>query len=111
MKLAAAVGDGGFVYKRNPEIKGTMIAFGYNYFTDKYGKERSRTSRLLRFQGVRGSGGEYAYEVLNFADGKRDLQQIRDAVSAIYCPVPIDVVRAYLRALEPIGVVSLNGRN
>ena len=97
------------VFKRNPEIRGTMNAFGYNYFTDKYGEERARSIRLLRYQGLRGSGGEYAYEVLNFADGKRNVQQIRDAVSAIYGPVPVDVVLEYLRALEEIKVVEKIG--
>ncbi len=103
---AAAQGDGRLIFRRNPGIKGTMGAFGYNYFTDKYGEERVRTVRLLRFQGLRGSGGEYAYEVLNLADGKRNVQQTRDSVSAIYGPVPVDIVLEYLRALETINVVQ-----
>lgn len=94
------------VFRRNPSIKGTMGAFGYDYFTDKYGAERARALRLLRHQGLWGSGGEYAYEVLNLTDGKRSVQDIRDAVSAIYGPVPVDVVLEYLRALEEIKVVQ-----
>jgi aminopeptidase YwaD len=101
----AAQGDGRLIFKRNPEIKGTMGAFGYNYFTDKYGEDRVREIRLLRYQGMGGSGGEYAYEVLNLADGKRNVQQIRDAVSAIYGPVPLELVVEYLRALESIKIV------
>lgn len=104
-KPGVAQGDARLVFKRNPDIKGTMGAFGYNYFTDKYGEEKARDVRLLRYQGHRGSGGEYAYEVLNLADGKRNVQQIRDAVSAIYGPVPMDLVLEYLRALETINVV------
>ncbi len=104
-----ATGDGRLVFSRNPEIKGTMGAFGYDYFTDKYGEEKSRSIRLLRFQGLRASGGEYAYEVLNLADGKRNVQQIRDAVSAIYGSVPLDIVLEYLRALETIKVVQRIG--
>jgi aminopeptidase YwaD len=102
-----AQGDGRIVFKRNPAIKGTMGAFGYDYFEDKYGAEKARALRLPRFQGLRGSGGEYIYEVLNFVDGKRNVQQIRDAVSAVYGPVPIDIVLEYLRALESIKVVQL----
>jgi aminopeptidase YwaD len=98
-------GDGRLVFKRNPAIKGTMSAFGYNYFTDKYGEERARSIRVLRYQGLWGTGGEYAYEVLNFADGKHNVQQIRDAVSAVYGPVPVELVLEYLRALETIDVV------
>jgi len=100
-----AKGEARLVFKRNPRIKGTMNAFGYDYFTDKYGEERARSIRLLRYQGLRGSGGEYAYEVLNLADGERNVQQIRDDVSAIYGPVPIDLILEYLKALEEIKVV------
>jgi len=47
-----------------------------------------------------------SYEVLNFADGKRKAQGIRDAVSAEYGPVPFEMVAEYLQALEKIGVVE-----
>jgi aminopeptidase YwaD len=53
-----------------------------------------------------GSGEEYAYEVLNFADGNRNAQQIRDSVSAEFGPVPIELVMEYLQALENIGLVE-----
>ncbi|HYN84825.1 MAG TPA: hypothetical protein VER32_06210, partial [Pyrinomonadaceae bacterium] len=99
--------DGRLVFRRNADIKGTMSAFGYDYFTDKYGAERAGKLRLLGFAGARGSGGEYAYEVLNFADGRRDAREIRDMVSAVYGPVPLELVVEYLRALEEIGVVKL----
>ena len=52
-------------------------------------------------------GRKFAYEVLNFADGKRNAQEIRDAVSAEYGPVPLELVVEYLRALEKIAVVSV----
>jgi len=102
----AAQGDDRIIFRRNPGIKGTLGAFGYDYFNDKYGAEKARTLRLPKYQGLRGSGGEYTYEVLNFVDGKRNVQQIRDAVSAEYGPVPIDLVLEYLRALESIKVVE-----
>jgi len=51
-----AVGDGLIVFRRNPDIKGTMGAFGYDYFTDKFGEEKAAAVRLLRYQGLRGSG-------------------------------------------------------
>ncbi|HYH84903.1 MAG TPA: M28 family peptidase [Pyrinomonadaceae bacterium] len=106
---SAAQGDGRLVFRRNPNLKGPMSAFGYDYFADKYGAERAETIRLLNFQGARGGGGEYAYEVLNFADGRRNAQEIRDAVSAEFGPVPLDLVVEYLRALESIGVVERQG--
>lgn len=100
------VGKAGFVFARSTQLKGPMSVFGYDYFEDKYGEENARKVKLLTYQGLWGSGGEYAYEVLNFVDGKRNAQQIRDAVSAEYGPVPLEYVVEYLRALESIGVVS-----
>jgi aminopeptidase YwaD len=96
---------GGVIYRRNAEIKGPMSVFGYDYLSDKYGAERARALGIFRHAGPWGSGGEYAYEVLNLVDGKRSVPDIRDAVSAIYGPVPLDVVQEFLAALEVAGVV------
>ena len=104
---ATAQGDGRLVFRRNPRVKGPMSAFGYDYFSDHYGAERERAVRLLQYQGLRGAGGEYAYEVLNLVDGRRTAQEIRDAVSAAYGPVPTEVVSEYLRALESIRVIEI----
>lgn len=101
-----ARGDGRLIFTRNPRIKGPMTAFGYDYFTEHYGAEREASIRLLQYQGRRGSGSEYTYEVLNFVDGRRNAQEIRDAVSAVYGPVPLELVVEYLRALESIGIVK-----
>jgi hypothetical protein len=101
-----AQGNGRLVFRRNPKLKGPMSAFGYDYFTDHYGAERERALRLPQFLGVRGSGGEYAYEVLNLVNGSRTAQDIRDTVSAIYGPIPLDLVVEYLRALESIRVLE-----
>ncbi len=103
--VPAVSGDGKLIFARNPEVKGPMSVFAYDYFTDHYGEERAREIRLLRYQGLWGAGGDYAYEVLNFVDGARTAQAIRDAVSAIYGPIPLDVVVEYLRALASIGVL------
>ena len=97
---------GGKVYHRNPAIKGPMTAFGYSYLTDHYGEEKTSKLGILRFQGIRGSGSEYAYEVLNFVDGVRDTKAIRNAVSAVYGPIPLPMVEEYLAALESINVIQ-----
>ncbi|MCI0350844.1 MAG: hypothetical protein L0Z53_15570, partial [Acidobacteriales bacterium] len=97
----------GPVFERDPETKGPMSVFGYDYFDDKYGAENARKLGLLSYRGVRGSGGDYAYEVLNFVDGQRTAQEIRDAVSAEFGPVPLELVVEYLRALEKIAVVKV----
>jgi hypothetical protein len=100
---AVAAGPGAVVFRRNPDIKGPMSAFAYDYFADHY--RGAHPVRLLDYAGLRGEGGDYAYEVLNFVDGHRTVAEIRDAVSAIYGPIPVDVVGEYLTALGTIDVV------
>jgi hypothetical protein len=94
-------------FKRNPEPRGPMAVFGFDYFEVEWTKRGHTTKpKLLEYEGLWGGGEEYAYEVLNFADGKRNAQEIRDAVSAEYGPVPLELVVEYLKALEEIGVVE-----
>ena len=95
-------GDGALVFSRAAEPKGPMSGFGYDYFEDKWG-DRPRP-RLLSARAQWGAG-DYAYEALNLVDGRRTTQEIRDALSAIYGPVPLEQVVEYLRALESIGVL------
>jgi len=103
--LIVEEGDRDIVFRRNDNPKGPMAVFGYDYLTDHYGADRTAKLALLSYQGLRGSGSEYAYEVLNFVDGKRTIAQIRDAVAAEYGPVPLKMVGDYLHALEEIGVI------
>jgi hypothetical protein len=100
-------GEGRLLFRRTIKFKGPLSTFGYDYFSDHYGDEAANGIRLLTYRGLRGSGGEYAYEVLNFVDGRRSAQEIRDHAAAIYGPVPITMIIEYLRALEKIGMVSL----
>jgi aminopeptidase YwaD len=105
-----AINDGGESvrrYQRKSSPKGPLAVFGYDYFEAEWSKRGHTTKpKLLEYEGLWGGGEEYAYEVLNFADGKRNVQQIRDAVSAEYGPVPLELVLEYLKALEEIGVVE-----
>jgi hypothetical protein len=99
-------GDGTIRFRRKAEPKGPLAVFGYDYFADHAKSAGVAEPKLMSYEGLWGSGEEYAYEVLNFADGKRNAQEIRDAVSTEYGPVPLEMVVEYLRALEKIGVVS-----
>ena len=101
-----ASGEGLLTYSRKNEPRGPLAVFGYDYFTDHAKPAGVETPKLLSYDGLWGSGEEYAYEVLNFADGKRNTQEIRDAVSAEYGPVPLELVVEYLKALEKIGLVD-----
>jgi hypothetical protein len=94
------------VFVRKPTPKGPLAVFGYDYFADHAKAAGIPEPKLLTYEGLWGSGEEYAYEVLNFADGKRNAQEIRDAVSAEYGPIPLELVVGYLRALEKIGLVE-----
>jgi hypothetical protein len=94
------------IYRRTNGLKGPLTVFGYDYFAEHAKAAGVATPKLLSYEGLWGAGEEYAYEVLNFANGKRNAQEIRDAVSAEYGQVPLELVVEYLRALEKIGVVE-----
>ncbi len=97
-----------FKVKRSVVFKGPMAVFGFDYFEAEWTKRgHASKPKLLEFAGLWGGGEEYAYEVLNFVDGKRNAQEIRDAVSAEYGPVPLELVVEYLEALEEIRVVKV----
>jgi aminopeptidase YwaD len=98
----------GFLFMRNLRVLGPVSVFGYDYLSDKLGAERTSKLRLLQYQGLRGSGGEYAYEVANLAHLAFSAKEVRDMVSAIYGPVPLELVEEYLKALESIGIVFQN---
>jgi aminopeptidase YwaD len=107
-QLRPMTSDAALVFRRKPEIKGPLAVFGYDYFEAEWAKlAYVKKPQLLEYQGLWGAGEEYAYEVLNFADGKRNAQEIRDAVSAEYGPVPLEMVVEYLKALEKIGIVEV----
>ncbi len=97
---------GELVFARTSTPKGPLEVFGYDYFEEHRRPAGVATPKLLSYEGWWGAGEEYAYEVLNFADGQRNTQKIRDAVSAEYGPVPLELVVEYLLAAERIGAVK-----
>jgi len=101
-----SAGEASLKFSRNSQAKGPLAVFGYDDFGDHAKAAGVATPKLFGYEGLWGSGEEYAYEVLNFADGKRNAQEIRDAVSAEYGPVPLEMVVEYLKALEKMGVVA-----
>jgi aminopeptidase YwaD len=111
----AGTGPLALVYRRKPEPKGPMTVFGYDWFADHAKAAKIATPKLLRERAIpaalrpaeTGGAEDYAYEILNFADGRRTVQQIRDAVSAEYGPIGADVVAEYLRDLAAIGALEL----
>ena len=107
VKTELLSGDLGKTWHRKQEPAGPLVVFGYDYFDVEWGKRGHTTKpKLLEYEGLWGGGEEYAYEVLNFVDGKRNVQEIADAVSAEYGPAPVQLVEEYLKALQEIGVVE-----
>lgn len=94
------------VFRRRPEPRGPMTGFDYDYFAAHAKSAGVHTPRLLDYEGPWGSGGQYAYEALNFADGSRTARQITAALSAEFGPVPEELVIEYLQAAKKIGVVE-----
>jgi len=92
-------------FKRRPTPRGPVTVFGYDFVNDHTGAQITKP-KILDYDGLWGEGFEYAYETLNFADGKRNAQEIRDAVSAEYGPVPLELVLEYLKTLEKIGIIE-----
>jgi len=82
------------------------MVFGYDYFAAHANAAGIPPPRLLSYDGPWGSGEEYAYETLNFADGTRSARQITAALSTEYGSVPEALVTEYLQALQKIGILS-----
>jgi hypothetical protein len=51
-------------------------------------------------------GGDERFELVNFIDGRRNVTEIRDALSAEFGPVPMGAVARYLEDLVTVGVVQ-----
>jgi hypothetical protein len=80
---------------------------------DRLGAERmakialfgSDLNRLIKTQN---SGTLYAYEIVNFIDGKKTVGAIRDAVAAELGPIPLETVSDYLEACEQAKIITLH---
>lgn len=94
------------VYRREEGLKGGMVSFGYDYFSDNYPANKPRP-KLLNFNALRGNGAEYVYETLNLVNGKHSISDIRNILSAQFGPIPIAFVSEYLEALESIKVITV----
>ncbi|HEY0783541.1 MAG TPA: M28 family peptidase, partial [Thermoanaerobaculia bacterium] len=103
---AASAAEERLVYRRRPEPKGPMAGFGYNYLDDKIAKLKIKRPALLARQGLWGGGALYAYEALNLVDGRRNVRQVRDALAAIYGPLPVAEVAEMLDVLAKAGVLE-----
>jgi hypothetical protein len=93
---------------RNPEVRGPLGVYYFDYFTEKL--SGSQTDALVHppetALGKRPQGEVLTYEALNFVDGKRSVSEIRDLLSGRYEPVPLPEVSEYLDLLERVDVIG-----
>lgn len=87
----------GIVPKRNSRLAGPFSA---SYMREQLGPDASLDLPIFRVD------GRMTYEILNFIDGKNNLLEIRNAVSAEYEPVPIAWVRDFVDLLRKAGIVQ-----
>lgn len=99
-------GDGLLVFRRVTGLGGPLTVFGYDYFEDHAREAGLARPKLLDFEGARAAGDYYAFEARNFADGRRNAQQIANELSAEFGAVPVAMVVEYLKALEAIKVLE-----
>jgi hypothetical protein len=112
----AAIGDGHVahrksdprytsVYRRNPEPKGPMDGFGYSWLDDHLKQAGLKKPALLSRE-TSEDGPSFGYETLNLVDGRRSVQEIRDALAASVAPAPVEEVADYLVTLEKLGLLE-----
>jgi hypothetical protein len=71
----------------------------------RYAKIKLINSEANQLLNVRDQSELYAYEIVNFTNGKRTVGEIRDAVSAEYGPLPVNLVADYLDACAEAGII------
>jgi aminopeptidase YwaD len=81
-----------------------------NVLLTRLGEERYSRIKLLNSEAtpllsVQDQSELYAYEIVNFVNGERTVGQIRDAVSAEYGPLPVNLVSEYLNACAEAEVI------
>jgi hypothetical protein len=72
---------------------------------ERYAKIKLINSEVTQLLNVRDQSELYAYEIVNFVNGTRTVGEIREAVSAEYGPLPVNLVADYLDACAEAGVI------
>jgi aminopeptidase YwaD len=99
MRVPVRVGEFGPLTYQNDNV--LLARLG----KERYGKIRIINSEATQLLNVRDQSELYAYEIVNFVNGKRTVGEIRDAVSAEYGPLPVNLVADYLDACAEAGVI------
>jgi aminopeptidase YwaD len=99
-KIPIRIGDfGPLTYQNDNVLKARLTPEG----VAKIKLLNSEATPLLNTQDL---SELYAYEIVNFIDGKRTVGEIRDAVSAEYGTLPVELVNDYLEACREAGIIQ-----
>ena len=99
-KIPVRVGDFGPLTYQNDNVLQARLA------PDRVTKIKLLNSEATPLLNEQDLSELYAYEIVNFVDGKRSVGEIRDAVSAEYGPLPVDLVDDYLNACKEAGLIQ-----
>ena len=86
-------------------VSGPMNVYYYDYVAERANGDTRAVERISALP----QGDIILYEILNLVDGKRNVQAIRDFLAAAYGPIAVEDVAEYLKLLEKIGVVRMEG--
>ena len=98
-RVPVRVGDFGPLTYQNDDV--LLARLG----KERYRKIKLNSSEATPLLNVRDQSELYAYEIVNFVNGKRSVGEIRDAVSAEYGPLPVNLVADYLAACIEAGIM------
>jgi aminopeptidase YwaD len=106
-KEASRRRDIGADFNRVPvrRVTGPMNVYYYDYVADRANGDMRAAERI----GSTPGGEILLYEILNLVDGRRSVQAIRDYITAAYGTIAVEDVAEYLKLLERIGVVRMEG--
>lgn len=99
-RVPVRIGDFGPLTYQNDDVLRTRLG------AERVAKIRLLNSEATPMLNVQDQSELYAYEIVNFVDGKRTVGEIRDAVSAEYGPLPLDLVADYLAACSEAKIIE-----
>jgi aminopeptidase YwaD len=99
-KIPLRVGDFGPLTYQNDNVLEARLA------PERVAEIKLLNSEATPLLSTRDLSSLYAYEIVNFVDGKRSLGEIRDAVSAEYGPLAVELVYDYLSACQEAGLIQ-----
>ena len=99
-KIPIRIGDfGPLVYQNDNVLRARLGA-------ERVAKIKLLDSEATHLLSLQSLSDLYAYEIVNFVDGKRSVGEIRDAVSAEYVPLSVELVSDYLEACREAGIIQ-----